>query len=74
MKTAMKLMLERIEFVFQQELKDEMQWWNNLKKGAIEMEKEQIINAYQQGHNDAGWTEDKYEPLEYYNQTYNQNK
>jgi hypothetical protein len=40
----------------------------------IEKEKEQILNAYQQGHGDAGWTEDKYEPLEYYNQTYNQNK
>jgi hypothetical protein len=46
----------------------------NYAKQLLEKEKEQIINAYQQGHNDAGWTEDKYEPLEYYNQTYNQNK
>jgi prefoldin subunit 5 len=38
----------------------------------LEKEKEQIKNAYEQGHGDAGWTEDKYEPLEYYNQTYNQ--
>jgi hypothetical protein len=40
----------------------------------LEKEKEQILNAYQQGHGDAGWTEDKYEPLEYYDKTYNQNK
>ena len=33
----------------------------------LEKEKEQILNAW-----DAGWTiEDKYEPQEYYNQTYN---
>jgi hypothetical protein len=49
-KTAMQLMVERIEFVFQKELKDEMQWWDNLKKGAIKMEKEQIIEAFEDGY------------------------
>jgi len=43
----------------------------NHKQIWLEKEKEQILNAYQQGHGDAGWTEDKYEPLEYYNKTYN---
>lgn len=50
MKTAMQLMLERIEFVFQQELKLEQKWWDNLKKGAIETEKEQIVNAFEVGY------------------------
>ena len=47
---------------------------NDIIKEALEKEKEQILNAYQQGNGDAGWLEDKYEPQEYYNQTYNQNK
>ena len=44
----------------------------NMALELLEKEKEQILNAYQQGNGDAGWLEDKYEPQEYYNQTYNQ--
>ena len=36
-------------------------------------EKEQILAAYNNGSQDMS-LEEKYEPLEYYNQTYNQNK
>ena len=38
-----------------------------------EKEKEQILAAYNNGSQDMA-LEDKYKPLEYYNQTYNQNK
>ena len=48
-KTAMQLLLDKLDFVFQQELKNEMQWWNNLKKRAIETEKEQIMNDFLNG-------------------------
>jgi hypothetical protein len=39
----------------------------------IEKEKEQIMQAYNNGSQDMVLM-DKYEPLEYYNETYNQNK
>ena len=45
----------------------------NLLKDNFEKEKEQILAAYNNGSQDMA-LEEKYEPLEYYNQTYNQNK
>jgi hypothetical protein len=45
----------------------------NVFEQAKEKEKEQIMYSYTNGSQDMA-LEDKYEPLEYYNQTYNQNK
>jgi hypothetical protein len=78
MKTAMQELIERLDKI-QKQLDNENNLVmssalfaaTNMALEALEKEKEQILNAYQQGHGDAGWTEDKYEPLEYYNKTYN---
>jgi len=45
MKTAVELLCERLEIVFKEKLNEEIQWFNNLKNGAIEAEKQQIIKA-----------------------------
>ena len=70
MKTAMQLALARIEMLYIE--KDSIHW-EMFKNDCIEKEKEQILAAYNNGSQDmAEWGEEKYEPLEYYNQTYNQ--
>jgi hypothetical protein len=74
MKTAMQELIEELKT---NDVAHGMYWIkqpDEFFEKYLEKEKEQILNAYQQGHGDAGWTEDKYEPLEYYDKTYNQNK
>ena len=77
MKTAMQELIEKINYSIQNSKGDYKMHFSWVKSHCImllEKEKEQILNAYQQGNGDAGWLEDKYEPQEYYNQTYNQKK
>ena len=63
MKTAMELALARIEMLYIE--KDSIHW-EMFKNDCMEKEKEQIMAA----KNDPTLKS----PLEYYNQTYNQNK
>ena len=88
MKTAMQFLKEEIKNKIIPSSKEngelsEYQYIHNVAYGTVltiieyllEKEKEQILAAYNNGSQDmAEWGEEKYEPLEYYNQTYNQNK
>jgi hypothetical protein len=80
MKTAMELALARIEMLYGN--KDDIHW-EMFKNDCMEKEKEQIMNARQDGHistyigcdsgcNGSYELDDSNE--DYYNQTYNQNK
>jgi len=67
MKTAMELALARIEMLYIE--KDSIHW-EMFKNDCIEKEKEQIMKAFLEGkvNHNKDWS------IEYYNQTYNQNK
>ncbi len=69
MKTAIKELHEKWS--------NEKEWsWEEIEswfKEAKEKEKEQILAAYNNGSQDMA-LRDEYNPAEYYNQTYNQNK
>jgi hypothetical protein len=67
MKTAMELALARIEMLYIE--KDSIHW-EMFKNNCMEKEKEQIMNAFLEGkvNHSKDWS------IEYYNQTYNQNK
>ena len=73
MKTAIQELKYLLTEVEQPEniSKEELLRWVNLY--GIGKEKEQIMYSYTNGSQDMAF-EVKYEPLEYYNQTYNQNK
>jgi hypothetical protein len=71
MKTAMQELEDK--------LKDNLKWivmnadyelMDKLFKEGLEKEKEQMLAAYNNGSQDIS-LEEKYEPLEYYNKTYN---
>lgn len=87
MKTAMQELIEKIDLQIEEEksLKSiGIEIWGlfqakNLARDILEKEKEQIIEAYCNGHNDGCryMNNEKQEfehAEEYYNQTYNQNK
>jgi len=68
MKTAMELALARIEMLYIE--KDSIHW-EMFKNDCMEKEKQQIVDAYQDGH----YIKDEFfNPEQYYNQTYNQNR
>ena len=69
MKTVMQ---ELIDWLEQYEIYYNKELILKLKELTFK-EKEQIMKAYTNGSQDMA-LEDKYEPIEYYNQTYNQNK
>ena len=74
MKTAMQLALARIEMLYIE--KDSIHW-EMFKNDCIEKEKEQIIDAYENGvgdENERNLSGKFTNAEEYYNQTYNQNK
>ena len=71
MKTAMQELIDYVDSIWSNE-----GWEETIKEKAkelLEKEKEQIMYSYTNGSQDMA-LEDKYEPLDYYNQTYNQNK
>ena len=70
MKTAMGLALSRIEMLY---IEKDSVHWEMFKNDCMEKEKEQILAAYNNGSQDMA-LRDEYNPAEYYNQTYNQNK
>ena len=70
MKTAMQELIEIYEYYHSFEEFNE--WFMDMgKKAMLEKEKEQIENAYMDGNH---IKDEFYNPKEYYNQTYNQNK
>jgi hypothetical protein len=71
MKTAMQELIESLE----NDVKTNTRLRLKIEsfKEHLEKEKQQIIYSYTNGSQDMA-LENKYEPLEYYNQTYNQNK
>ena len=74
MKTAMELALARIEMLYIE--KDSIHW-EMFKNDCMEKEKEQIIDAYENGvgdENERNLSGKFTNAEEYYNQTYNQNK
>ena len=76
MKTAMELVLARIEMLYIE--KDSIHW-EMFKNDCMEKEKEQIIDAFKSARNiqdsdDISITHDWVSAEQYYNQTYNQNK
>ena len=80
MKTAMQLLFEEFESLSKAsrnagdtQTAGLIDFLCERKAVALEKEKEQIMYSYTNGSQDMA-NEDKYEPLEYYNQTYNQNK
>ena len=73
-KTAMELALARIEMLYGK--KDDIHW-EMFKNDCMEKEKEQIIDAYENGvgdENERNLSGKFTNAEEYYNQTYNQNK
>lgn len=73
MKTAMK---ELIENYYKIETIDEfINWFSVNEKRLLEIEKEQIMEAHEEGFYSPPFKKSRRgEALEYYNQTYNQNK
>ena len=68
MKTAMELALARIKMLY---IEKDSVHWEMFKNDCMEKEKEQIINAYQDGY----YIKDEFfNPEQYYNETYNQNR
>jgi hypothetical protein len=74
MKTAMQELIEYLEKVYYvKEIRD----WDEYKNKALEKEKEQIIDAYENGvgdENERNLSGNFTNAEQYYNQTYNQNK
>jgi hypothetical protein len=68
MKTAMQMALDRIEMLYIE--KDSIHW-EMFKNDCMEKEKEQIMNAHTEGYSNY---DSEMTSVEYYNQTYNQNK
>ncbi len=72
MKTAVEFLLRELENKFSNEMQNiyskNMQLVANICEQAKEMEKEQIIDAYNQGHND--YESKCYSPEQYYNETF----
>jgi hypothetical protein len=76
MKTALQELIEIIKF-YEEECVDEdikigLTSAKIMAKDYLEKEKEQIIEAYDKGISDHQWND--YNPEEYYNQTYNQDR
>jgi len=76
MKTAMELVLARIEMLYIE--KDSIHW-EMFKNDCMEKEKEQLIEAFKSARNiqdsdDISITHDWVSAEQYYNETYNQNK
>ena len=75
MKTAMSLALARIEMLY---IEKDSVHWEMFKNDCMEKEKEQIIDAYEDGkENQRESITNIYKYIigeYYYNQTYNQNK
>ena len=69
METAMQELIDWIECDNDNNVYD----ITDFAKELLEKEKEQILAAYNNGSQDMA-LEEKYEPLEYYNKTYNQKK
>ena len=67
----MELALARIELM--KDINPDSIHWEMFKNDCMEKEKEQILSAYNNGSQDMA-LRDEYNPQEYYNQTYNQNK
>ena len=68
MKTAMQLALARIELLYIE--KDSIHW-EMFKNDCIEKEKKQITDACWYGHD---IKHEYFNPIHYFDQTYNQNK
>jgi len=68
MKTAMQLALARIEMLYIE--KDSIHW-EMFKNDCIEKEKKQITDACWYGHD---IKHEYFNPIHYFDQTYNQNK
>jgi len=74
MKTAMELALARIEMLY---IEKDSVHWEMFKNDCMEKEKEQIMDAYENGvgdENERNLSGKFTNAEEYYNQTYNQNK
>jgi hypothetical protein len=68
MKTAMQMALDRIEMLY---IEKDSVHWEMFKNDCMEKEKEQIMNAHTEGYSNY---DSEMTSVEYYNQTYNQNK
>jgi predicted secreted protein len=69
MKTAMIQFLEWLEN--SSNVKDDILNWELVKENGLEKEKEQIVKAFNDGYSNY---DSEMTSIEYYNQTYNQNK
>ena len=58
-----------IEFLIEQICGEHTDAWKEEIKQALEMEKQQIIDAYRKGHI-VSFLDRPYEPEQYYNETY----
>jgi len=70
MKTAVDWLVDHLYLVIPYE---ERNFLEGLRKEALEKEKEQIMMAYNDGYVNKAFDKQR-NPLEYYNQTYNQKK
>ena len=72
MKTAMQELIEN--YYKLETIDDFINWFSVNEKPLLEKEKEQIIEAFDAGFNEANSIYQNTFSLDYYNQTYNQNK